>query len=84
MFGLAEVVRSQRRQKYATSASAVATCRPTMNARYGDSGALTLRSWAQLPSSIAGISTVCPRLLTGNSSLTPRSRPTTEASTQLR
>ena len=32
-------MRSQSRRKYTISASAVATCRPTTNARYGDSGA---------------------------------------------
>ncbi len=59
---------------------AVATCSPTMNARYGDSGLATLRSVAQLPPIRAGISTLWPRLETGNSSVTPWIRPTTEAS----
>ena len=50
---------------------AVATCRPTMNARYGDSGLATFRSFAQLPPMSAGISTLWPRLETGNSSVVP-------------
>ena len=49
----------------------MATCVPTMNARYGDSGAATFRSRAQLPPMTAGSSTLCPRLETGNSSETP-------------
>jgi hypothetical protein len=61
-------------------ASAVATCIPTMNARYGDSGAETFRSAAQLPPTSAGIRTLCPRLETGKSSVTPWISPTTIAS----
>ena len=58
----------------------MATCSPTMNARYGDSGLATFRSRAQLPPISAGISTLCPRLDTGKSSDTPWIRPTTAAS----
>ncbi len=58
-------------------AIAVATCMPTMKARYGDSGLETLRSCAQLPPTSAGIRTLCPRLDSGNSSVTPWMRPTT-------
>ena len=74
------MMRSQSRQKKMIMAIAVATCIPTMNARYGDSGADTLRSCAQLPPISAGISTLCPRLDTGNSSVTPWISPTTIAS----
>ncbi len=59
---------------------AVATCMPTMKARYGDSGAATFRSLAQLPPISAGISTLWPRLETGKSSDTPWISPTTIAS----
>ncbi len=59
---------------------AVATCSPTTKARYGDSDAATFRSVAQLPPTIAGSSTLWPRLDTGNSSVTPWIRPTTTAS----
>ncbi len=51
-----------------------------MNARYGDSGADTLRSLAQLPPISAGIRTLWPRLDTGNNSVTPWNSPTTIAS----
>ena len=51
-----------------------------MKARYGDSGAETSRSFAQLPPTRAGSSTLCPRLDTGNSSLIPCNAPTTSAS----
>ena len=61
-------------------AMAVATCRPTMKARYGEPGAVMLRSCAQLPPTSAGMSTLWPRLDTGNSSVTPWNRPTTTAS----
>ena len=61
-------------------AIAVATCSPTMNARYGDSGLDTLRSWAHDPPIRAGISTLWPRLETGNISVTPCTRPTSIAS----
>jgi hypothetical protein len=53
------------------NAAAVATCKPTMNARYGDSGLDTLGSCALEPPTRAGISTLWPRLETGNSSVTP-------------
>jgi len=39
-------------------AIAVATCSPTMNARYGECGADTFRSCAQPPPTSAGISTL--------------------------
>ena len=57
---------------------------PTMKARYGDSGLATFRSLAQLPPISAGISTLCPRLDTGKSSVTPWIRPTTAASRYVR
>ena len=47
-------MRTQSRQKNTSSAAAVATCRPTMKARYGDSGADTSRSVAQWPPISAG------------------------------
>jgi len=62
---------SQSRQKNTNNAAAVATCSPTMNARYGEFGADTLRSCAHLPPTRAGTNTACPRLDTGNSSVTP-------------
>src|SRR6266566_4940111 len=65
-------------------AIAVATCSPTMKARYGDSDAATLRSVAQLPPTMAGSRTLCPRLEIGNSSVTPWIRPTTAASRYVR
>ncbi len=73
-------MRTQSRQKYTSSASAVATCSPTTNARYGDSGAETFRSRPQEPPISAGMSTLCPRLETGNSSVTPCRAPITTAS----
>ena len=48
------MIRTQSRQKNTRRASAVATCRPTMNARYGDSGADTSRSVAHCPPTTAG------------------------------
>ncbi len=51
-----------------------------MKARYGEPGAVTLRSCAQLPPTSAGMITLCPRLDTGNSSVTPWNRPMTIAS----
>jgi len=72
-------IRSQSRQKYAIIATAVATCRPTTNARYGEFGADTLSAFAQFPPISAGSSTLCPRLETGNSSVTPWTRPVTTA-----
>src|SRR5271154_240694 len=65
-------------------ARAVATCSPTMKARYGESGADTLRSFAHDPPIRAGMSTLCPRLDRGNSSVTPWRRPTTPASKYVR
>jgi hypothetical protein len=77
-------IRSQSRQKYAIIAIAVATCSPTMNARYGEFGADTFSVLAQLPPTSAGISTLCPRLETGKSSVTPWMRPVTTASRYVR
>ena len=74
------MIRSQSFQKKISRATAVATCRPTMNARYGDSGAETFRSRAHRPPISAGMMTLWPRLETGNSSVTPWKRPTTIAS----
>jgi hypothetical protein len=51
-------IRSQSRQKNAIIAIAVATCSPTMNARYGEPGAATFRSVCQLPPMSAGSSTL--------------------------
>lgn len=45
------VIRTQSRQKQMISASAVATCGPTMNARCGDSGVRTFMSGAPLMAS---------------------------------
>ncbi len=73
-------IRTQSRQKYRIIASAVATCSPTMNARYGEPLADTLRSFAHCPPISAGSSTLCPRLETGNNSVTPWMRPVTTAS----
>ncbi len=77
-------IRSQSRQKNAIIAMAVATCSPTMNARYGEPGADTLSALAQLPPISAGSSTLCPRLETGKSSVTPWTRPVTTASRYVR
>ncbi len=77
-------IRSQSRQKYAIIAIAVATCSPTMNARYGEFGADTFSAFAQLPPISAGSSTLCPRLETGKSSVTPWMRPVTTASRYVR
>ena len=52
-------------------AVAVATCSPTMNARYGDSAVDTFRSCAHEPPMIAGMSTAWPRLEIGKSSVMP-------------
>ena len=73
-------MRTQSRQKKMIRASAVATCSPTMNARYGDSAEFTLRSRPQEPPINAGSSTLWPRLETGKSSVTPCRRPMTAAS----
>jgi hypothetical protein len=51
-----------------------------MKARYGDSGVETFRSRAHEPPMRAGMRTLCPRLETGNSSVTPCSAPMTMAS----
>jgi hypothetical protein len=77
-------IRSQSRQKYTIIAIAVATCSPTTNARYGEFGADTFSVLAQLPPISAGISTLCPRLETGKSSVTPWTRPVTTASRYVR
>src|SRR5215471_11287167 len=61
-------------------AVAVATCSPTINARYGDSGLETLRSCAHDPPMIAGRITAWPRLDIGKSSVTPCRSPMTPAS----
>src|SRR5580658_8428795 len=65
-------------------AMAVATCSPTMKARYGESGADTLRSFAHDPPTSAGMRMLCPRLDSGNSSVTPWRRPTIPASPYVR
>src|ERR1700709_1198530 len=65
-------------------AMAVATCRPTMNARYGEPGADTSRSRAQEPPITAGNRMEWPRLDTGTNSATPSIAPTQAASSQLR
>ena len=67
----ARMIRTQSRQKKMIMAAAVATCSPTMYARYGDSAAETLRSCAHCPPMIAGMSTAWPRLDTGNNSVMP-------------
>ena len=72
-------IRSQSRQKNAIIAIAVATCSPTMKARYGEPGAETFSVFPQLPPISAGSSTLCPRLETGNSSVTPWTSPVTTA-----
>src|SRR5207342_180415 len=62
-----------------SKAIAVATCRPTMNARYEDCSllccALSVTRCAHEPPISAGTSTEWPRLETGNSSVTPCSTP---------
>src|SRR2546430_3128389 len=65
-------------------ATAVATCSPTMYARYGDSFRDTFRSLAHCPPASAGMSTACPRLEIGNSSVIPWISPTTPASKNVR
>src|SRR5690348_4485773 len=65
-------------------AVAVATCSPTIYARYGDSAVDTSRSCAHCPPMIAGISTAWPRLDTGNSSVIPCRSPMTPASAYVR
>src|SRR5277367_149464 len=55
-----------------------------MNARYGEPGAETFSVCAQLPPISAGMSTLCPRLETGNSSVTPWTSPVTTAWTYVR
>ena len=73
-------IRSQSRQKKMIMAAAVATCSPTMYARYGDSALDTFRSFAHWPPITAGMSTAWPRLETGKSSVIPWRSPTTPAS----
>src|SRR6516162_6379286 len=65
-------------------AVAVATCSPTMNARYGDSALDTSRSCAHDPPMIAGMSTAWPRLEMGNNSVMPCRSPMTPASAYVR
>ncbi len=65
-------------------AMAVATCSPTMKARYGELGADTFRSLAHCPPTIAGMSTLWPRLDSGKSSVTPWISPTIPASPYVR
>src|SRR5579864_8134758 len=65
-------------------ARAVATCSPTMTARYGDSGADTFRSLAHDPPISARMSTLWPRLDSGNSSVMPWISPTSPASPYVR
>ena len=72
------MIRRQSARKYQARASAVATWRPTRNARKYDS----LASWAATMSvqpKNAGRITEWPRLETGNSSVTPWIRPSTIA-----
>ena len=72
------MIRTQSARKYTSSASAVATCSATTNARYGDSlGRLPVTTSSQ--PSHAGMSTEWPRLEIGNSSVTPCSTPITIA-----
>ena len=73
-------MRTHSRRKNTTSANAVATWRPTRKARKNDSGRACARARAcQRPPSRLGRSTECPRLETGNSSVTPCSSPITIA-----
>ena len=74
------MMRTQSRQKNTTSASAVATCANTRNARYGESLAVMSRSAFQLPPMKAGRSIEWPRLDMGNSSVTPWTSPMVQAS----
>src|SRR5580698_9561914 len=80
----ATMMRIHSRQKNMIMAIAVATCSPTMNARYGELGAEMLRSLAHCPPTKAGMSTLCPRLEIGKSSVTPWIRPTMPASPYVR
>jgi hypothetical protein len=77
------MIRIQSDRKKTIRASAVATCRATMIARYGLDSLVEIADWvtsvAQLPPMNASTSTECPRLETGNSSVTPCSRPITTA-----
>jgi len=61
--------RTQSSRKNSSSASAVATCRATISARYGEFALVMLRSEAQEPP-----------MNTGNSSVTPWTRPSSTAS----
>lgn len=74
------ITATQSRQKNTSSATAVATCTATRNARYGDFSAVMLKSWAHWPPTRAGTRIEWPRLDTGNSSVTPWKAPTTIAS----
>ena len=76
----ATMIRIQSRQKKMIMAMAVATCSPTMNARYADFDPDTLRSVAHCPPTSAGMRMAWPRLDTGNSSVTPWMRPMIPAS----
>ena len=80
----ARTIRTQSRQKYKIMAAAVATCSPTMKARYGDSALDTFRSCAHEPPITAGTSTAWPRLEIGKSSVMPCRSPTTPASLYVR
>ncbi len=77
------MIRAQSCRKKISSATAVATCRATMNARYGLVPLVELADsvtrCCQSPPMSAGRSTEWPRLETGNSSVTPCSRPMTMA-----
>jgi len=77
------MIRTQSDRKKTIRASAVATCRATMTARYGLVSLVEVADWvtrvSQLPPMNAGTSTECPRLETGKSSVTPCSRPITTA-----
>src|ERR1700677_511370 len=65
-------------------AMAVATCSPTMNARYAELDADTFRSLAHCPPTTAGMRMAWPRLDTGKSSVIPWISPTTPASPYVR
>ncbi len=74
------MTRTQSAQKKISRATAVATCNPTMKARYGDSGLdWSVTRCCQLPPIRAGTRIEWPRLEIGNSSVTPCSKPMTTA-----
>jgi hypothetical protein len=77
------MMRTQSERKKMIRATAVATCSATMTARYGLVSLVEVADWvtraSQLPPMKAGTSTECPRLDTGNSSVTPWRRPITTA-----